>query len=518
MAATEDYDVGIVGYGPAGLAAASLLGAKGHRVVVFERHPGLYGLPRLTHIDGETARILQSAADVDHALRDAHILESYEFRDASGEPLLTLPWKGAQAGHPAHISMFQPDIEDAMDARVGELGNVHVRKATSVTGVDVRDDGVHVEIQASDGTAQSVKAAYLVAADGANSTVREAVGITRTDHGLNERWLNIDTLARRALPERLSHTAVYLDPARPYMFMPIGQKRQRFEFQALPHETLDELEDPARAWRWLEETHGLGPDDVEIIRQVLYPIRALTADSWSAGNRVFLVGDAAHTMPPTMGQGACSAMRDSANLAWKLDLVLREVVPDDFLATYELERRPHAEAVVAMSVRAGHLIYETDRAITEPRDAALRQGNAPALPPFPTIVDGTVAGAEYAPSGTVAPQGRVAARDGRRGRFDDVFGHGFRVVTRGHVALSPRSQAVLAALGATTHAMGGADSSAFDPVDDVYPRYFADNAIDLVVVRPDFVVFGGARAADADAVIDALDARLGLRVGDPVAP
>ena len=66
-----DFDVAVIGYGPTGLTAASLLGQLGHRVVVIERWPTLYGLPRLTHIDGETARLLSFACNIDEALRDS---------------------------------------------------------------------------------------------------------------------------------------------------------------------------------------------------------------------------------------------------------------------------------------------------------------------------------------------------------------------------------------------------------------------------------------------------------------
>ena len=87
----ETFDVAVVGYGPTGLVAASLLGAMGHRVAVIERHPTLYGLPRLTHIDGETARIVQAAGDVDLALRDAQALDSFKYLSADGKVLVDLP-------------------------------------------------------------------------------------------------------------------------------------------------------------------------------------------------------------------------------------------------------------------------------------------------------------------------------------------------------------------------------------------------------------------------------------------
>ena len=111
------YDVAVVGYGPTGLVAASMLGRAGYRVMVIERWPTPYGLPRLTHIDGETARIVQASGEIQRALRSAKAVDTYHYRDAAGDLLLELNWSGRACGYPAHISIYQPDIEDAVEAR-----------------------------------------------------------------------------------------------------------------------------------------------------------------------------------------------------------------------------------------------------------------------------------------------------------------------------------------------------------------------------------------------------------------
>lgn len=81
------------------------------------------------------------------------------------------------------------------------------------------------------------------------------------------------------------------------MFMPIGTKRERFEFALLPGEDTQAMERPEVAWKFLSQYHGLGPDDVEILRQVVYTFQCRLATQWKRG-RVLLAGDAAHTMPP----------------------------------------------------------------------------------------------------------------------------------------------------------------------------------------------------------------------------
>ena len=133
---SPDFDVAVVGYGPTGLVLSSLLGRAGHRVVVFERWPDLYGLPRLTHIDGETARIVQAAGDIEFALRDASPKQVYEWRGCDGELLLEVDWSGQSSGFDAHYSMYQPDIESAIDQRIRSYPNAEVNQGVGVVAVE----------------------------------------------------------------------------------------------------------------------------------------------------------------------------------------------------------------------------------------------------------------------------------------------------------------------------------------------------------------------------------------------
>ncbi|GAA3673910.1 bifunctional 3-(3-hydroxy-phenyl)propionate/3-hydroxycinnamic acid hydroxylase [Nocardioides ginsengisoli] len=518
---SNEYDVAIVGYGPSGLVLASALGRAGHKVVVFERWPGLYGLPRLTHIDGETARVIASVGDLDHALRDALPVDHFRFFNAAGELLVELDWRGTSAGHPAHISMYQPDIEEAVDAGARGSGNVEVNQGWSVVGLRPHEDGVELTARpwSQSRTGQwshadeerTITASYVVGADGANSFVRATLGIERSDNGVDDRWLNIDTQQLRPLPERFSRTTQFCDPARGHMFMPIGRSRQRFEMAVLPGEDAAAYEDPAFAWEWLEKTHGLGPEDLKILRQVVYTFQGRIAESWRQG-RVLLAGDAAHTTPPYMGQGACSGMRDGITLGWKLDLVLRGLAGDELLDTYEAERRPHATAITEISTALGKVANTHDPAEAAARDEAFRTGNVPPPPPFPTIVAGVVHhdadGAVSPLAGTLTPQGVVRSGD-LEGLFDDVVGRGFSLVATSGLrdALGADDLAFLDKLGGVT-----ASLDEVVDVDGTYAAYFAEHGVEALLGRPDYHLFWAGSLADLPAALGQLRDRLAWTV------
>lgn len=517
-----DYDVAVVGYGPTGLVAASALGARGHRVIVVERWPGLYGLPRLTHIDGETARIVQNVGDVEDALRVARPVDSYEWLGADDEHLLTVDWRGTSSGHAAHYSIYQPDIESAIDAKIRRYPNVEVRQGWEVDDLEPGPDGVNLRIRrwSRDRTQQwasgdrefSFTTKYVIGADGANSFVRTALGIDRDDLHSDDVWLNIDTRALRELPARFNQSSQFCDPVRPHMFMPIGLGRQRFEVAVLPGDDVEAARTPEAAWSWLRAKHNLGPDDVEILRNIVYVFSARMAKTWRHGN-VFLAGDAAHTMPPYMGQGACSGMRDGITLAWKLDLVLSGKASERLLDSYEQERRPHANAIQEISVALGRIANTLDKEEAAARDLAFRAGDAPPPPPFPTLTAGVIAtaasGAPRGLAGHLAPQGRVR-RGARQGLFDTVLGGGFAVVTSADPVrvLNDAQLTFLDAIGATVATTMSGSRYSFESLDETYETFFADHRVDGFISRPDFHLFGAAQENELGQLVDELRAKL----------
>jgi 3-(3-hydroxy-phenyl)propionate hydroxylase len=229
---------------------------------------------------------------------------------------------------------------------------------------------------------------------------------------------------------------------------------------------------------------------------------------------VFLAGDAAHAMPPYMGQGACSGIRDAMNLAWKLDLVLRGAAQDILLDTYEAERRPHVTVVTHMAIGLGQVANMHNPVAAALRDTSFKAGQAPPPPAMPVLEAGVLhrdaAGAITPPSGDLAPQGHVIAGS-VSGRFDDVVGHGWRLVSAVDLddVLTGAHRDTLAALGGRVIVLGR------DVIDDggVHSAFLARHRAVAYLARPDFIVYGvAARAGDVPALV----AGLGTWLAAPV--
>jgi FAD binding domain len=143
------------------------------------------------------------------------------------------------------------------------------------------------------------------------------------------------------------------DPRRPTTMVQGHDRYHRWEFQLQPGEDPQQMNEIDNVWRLLST--WITPDKARLVRSAPYTFHAVVAATMRKG-RVLLAGDAAHQMPPFMGQGLNSGQRDAMNLAWKLAWVLNGWSGDGLLDSYSLERRAHAKSIVEQSVEAGQLI------------------------------------------------------------------------------------------------------------------------------------------------------------------
>ena len=493
------YDVAIVGYGPVGQALAILLAQRGWRVGVFEKQPQAYPLPRAVHFDHEVGRILQACGVADRIRGRTEPTDSYEWRNAAGATLLRFESGPAGlSGWPDGNMFAQPDLEAILDARARSLPGVDVARGVEVVDLVEEHDGVRLTCAAADGTLRDVQARFVVGCDGANSFVRAKVGSTVTDLGFFFDWLIVDVLPNTPTVWKPLNIQV-CDPARPTTLVSGGPGRRRWEFMRLPGEDIDELNREETAWRLLA-AWGVTPANARLERHTVYRFQARWVDPWRRG-RVPLAGDAAHQMPPFAGQGMCSGLRDAANLAWKLDLVLRNAAPEALLDTYERERVPHVRAVIDFSMALGKVICIADPAEAAGRDAmmtaALASGAQATPPPAPTIGPGVLR-ADDPHAGKLFPQGRVRTADGREGWFDDVVGGGWVLIGRNMDPLARLEAGVAAAfrsIGGIAVAVG--PQGAIRDLDATYARWFAATGADAVLQRPDFYAYGAFESSDA---------------------
>lgn len=524
-----DYDVLLVGFGPVGQTLSILLAQHGHRVGAVERWPQPYARPRAVHYDDEIARVFAAAGVSAEVAAISEPSGEYDWQNAAGQTLLHFDWSvPGPSGWPTANMFSQPELEAVLSTRAASFPNVQVRRGEEA--VHLVDHADHVEIAVRGPVAEhrTIRARYVVGCDGANSFVRERMGTAINDLGFFYDWLILDVIPAQRREWRPFNLQI-CDPVRPTTVVSGGPGRRRWEFMRLPGETIEELNTEQTAWRLLEPW-GLTPANATLERHTVYTFQAQWAQDWRVG-RLLIAGDAAHLMPPFAGQGMCSGIRDAANLAWKLDLVLRGVVSDALLDTYTTERAAHVRHAIGMSVELGNVICMSDPAQVAARDEAMLEADGRpevALPPVPPPVLGPGIlhsgpdGSPIGPAGQLSAQARVAVPDGAAGRLDQVIGTGFVVAATSDIAgtLSARQIQWLHRLGARLIrfiAPGQRERSApliqdVIDVDHFYLPHLAAAGHEAVIVRPDFYLFGAAASRDhATALVGDLLAKLAVR-------
>ena len=525
--AEEIHDVLIVGGGPVGLAMAVMLGKARHKVALFERWPTRYGLPRVGGIDAEMMRIFHSLRMGGHWFDDVIYARSYSWHGISGEELQDLRRGRPElevSGWPGFVTQYQPYLEDELAKIVASLPNAELNRGWEV--IEVRQHLDHVELRAREmklaaageivptGATRVARGLFLVGADGANSFVRTSVGEPIEDLGLTTRWFHIDSRVNPSGRGKITRPAQYCEPSRPYMCMPMGKSHYRFEFMVMPDDDEAELLKPETAWRFMQP--WLKPGDVEIVRHMIYSVACQLAKNWRHG-RILLAGDSVHQMPPKLGQGMCSGIRDVFNLTWKFDRILRGEAGLSLLDTYTDERLPHVRDLIELSAHHTQLVCEIDPERALARDEMYLARKAPALKPFPWLRNGIVHGSPEpvrGMTGRLGPQGKVLL-EGVAGFADDLLGTGWSVVSLTDVRTNLRADrrtfleglhALYLRVARNASKMGSGE--AID-LDGIYGRFFGEAGVESVLVRPDFYIFGAAGSAqEFDAVVDDLHRQL----------
>ncbi|WP_327654363.1 bifunctional 3-(3-hydroxy-phenyl)propionate/3-hydroxycinnamic acid hydroxylase MhpA [Streptomyces sp. NBC_00483] len=516
-------DCVVVGGGPVGLLTAVFLGRAGLTVSVVERWPQRYPLPRACTIDHEALRILQAAG-----LMEEHIdlfepsqgeRGGYEFRNGEGELLQAIDWNRiAESGWANTNGFYQPELEAVLEDLALATPGVTVHRGWTFQSLehDQNPEGVSALVAPTEQPDEHVhlRARWLVGADGANSAVRSGLGIGVGDSGFEADWLVVD-YEPLAEEKWSAFVTQYCDPAQPATAVNSGPGRRRFEFMRRADMTVEELGQEATAWR-LMEPWGVTPGTARLERHAVYTFRGRWAHTWREGN-VFLAGDAAHLMPPFMGQGLCSGLRDARALAWRLGMVHRGLAAPEVLDTYGPERTGHVREIIDEAVAAGRVICELDVGRAAARDAEMKRRSldpdaVTREPPHPRLGEPslspslTTGGAE----GRLAPQGRVQVAE-IVGLFDDlVAGEGWQLISRvGDPAevLDDEDASWFRRIGGVLADVSGAGH--IKDLDGAYARWFAKHDCEVLLARPDFYVFAAGEHTDIPRFVSLLRRTLG---------
>ncbi|MBM86004.1 MAG: 3-(3-hydroxyphenyl)propionate hydroxylase [Rhodospirillaceae bacterium] len=430
--------VAIIGAGPVGLMAANLLGRLGVETVLIERNAAPYDVPRAITMDDEGARTLQAAGldgkYMSHTVRG----RGSRYYDDKGLPFADVGPGPVEYGFARRNHFFQPDYERVLRQGLERFPHVSLAFEHDCTGHEQAAKYVTLTLQTPDGD-QSLRADYLLAADGARSPTRNRLGIGMLGDTYPEDWLILDM---RSDPDEEPVSKFFCRSDRPFVSIPAPRGGRRYEFRARPGETPESLTDPAKIRALLEPIRPF--DDAEILRATVYTFEAKIAERWSCG-RVFLMGDAAHLTPPFAGQGLNAGLRDAHNLTWKIWAVVTGKAGPGLLPTYETERRGPAWAMVQLAVAMGDIVMPESAA-----DIAFRTSILTWMERFPEARD-YIIGMKFKPPpryndgafvkledqpfagslvGQMMPQPDVAHADNVLTRLDDVIGPGFALIAQ----------------------------------------------------------------------------------------
>lgn len=497
-----EFDVAIIGLGPIGITLAGLLGDLGHRVLAIDAAAEIYDLPRAIGMDQEVMRVFQQLGITDELKPFLSDYKDSEYRTADGDtirkfqsqkPPYPLSW-------PPYQTFLQPNLERVLHAKVSKQSNVTLFRNRDLQ--EVEDLGQFCTMKILDSTTSEISTAtsrFLVGCDGGNSFVRQNLGIAFEDLVFDEPWLVVDMLVNEnvELPEV---NIQFCDPERPHTYVVGPNNLRRWEFMIMPGEVPADIAKDESVWALLAP--WLNKSQARLWRAATYRFHALVAEQWRKGN-IFLAGDACHMTPPFLAQGMVQGIKDTANLSWKIDAVLKGA-SEGLLDTYVSERRPLVREVIAITKELGRIICETNpikavernlrmgKDMVEGRGVSVRQNMFPPIASGPLCL--TAKSGSTAP-GQPAPQPRIETDKGLE-LLDDITGHGFSVLALPEYAITSDKIAQIERLGVGFFAIGKGQNGNLKEANSVFLDWMHLHNARAILVRPDHMVLAALDSFD----------------------
>jgi len=517
----------VVGGSLVGMSAALMLGHHGIRALVVEHHRGTAIHPRAAQISQRTMEIFRSVGleavirrrSAEQFVQDGAIMAVETLAGRELAWFIANLNEGVRDVSPTErVFVSQSLLEPLLKSRAADLG-ADLRFGTEMIAFDQDADGVTAVLKARDtGATETVRATFMIAADGTHSGVRKRLGIGVSGRGTFSHSVTIyfrgdvaPLLAGRNL------SVIYVSNSSLRGFFRIEKPFDR-GFLAVnatgdPASPVTDVATGITSERCLELVRlALGTDDVAVTIENVMPWEAAAhvADRFADG-RVFIAGDAAHVMPPNGGFGGNTGVQDAQNLAWKMAMVLEGKAGSELLDTYESERRP----VAAFTVEQAYSRYVTRTApylsadgiqpLADDLNVELGYGYRSAAVIPEAGDDGATL--HQNPRGSAARPGTRAPhvwleRQGQRISTLDLFGRRFALLTLADgMRWRQGADRVTRELGVPLDVYEVGSGQLIDPAGGFAAAYGL-KAGDCVVVRPDGFVGWRASGDKSDASFD----------------
>ena len=393
-------DVLVIGAGPTGLLLAGDLAAAGVAVTVVERRTTESNLTRAFAVHARTLEMLDARGVADELVATGQKLDSLRLFGTVDLDLSRLPTR-----FPFLLVTPQYQTEQVLERRALAVG-ANIVRGLKVTGVRQDGTGAEVDTVTEDGSAETLRASYVVGTDGHRSAVREALGVDFPGESAIMSVMLADVRMSEPPADVLTANS---GPAGFVFTAPFGDGWHRII-----------------AWDRHKQLPDSEPVDFEDLRRLMVAVlgtdHGMNSPRWTSrfhsderqvaryrDGRVFLAGDAAHVHSPAGGQGMNTGLQDAANLGWKLAAAVQGWAPDGLLDTYHDERHPVGEAVLKGSGAILRLALLGSNAARGVRNVLVK--TATGLPPVARRITGMLSGvgvAYDAPKGAHRPVGERA--------------------------------------------------------------------------------------------------------------
>lgn len=514
----------IVGAGPVGVSIANLLGHYGVAALIIDRSPEILDYPRAVGLDDEALRTFQAAGLAELLLRDMIQNVPMRMYTANKQCFAEILPSTREYGWFRRNLFSQPLTEVALRQGLERYPHISMELGVELTALSQDGNGVTATLRDAAGGERVVQAQYLVATDGARSTVRESLKVPYVGATHPAKWVVIEV---EDDPLDAPYTALHCEPKRPHVCLRLPYGLRRWEFMLFPGEDGDQMLKPEKVQELLRG-HIANPERLNVIRARVYTHNSRVAESFVVG-RVAFAGDAAHITPPWIGQGVNAGMRDAFNLAWKLAWIVQGRLKPELLQTYHTERHAHTKAMIDLADMFGAVLSQRNRFIAWMRDRFfLSIKNIPRIrdyvlqmkfKPMPRFSEGIVLNSGDSLRnelvGRMFIQPMVEVESGHGQRLDDVLGGKFALLSWRCDPLAKAQPELLESLtrlgcgrfvgvrarsSAAEISTAVKDANAVSVVQDLENSlhfWFQNKRVDWVLLRPDRFVAAAGLASDA---------------------